>query len=165
MWTNKIPNQHAKWTSKVWICWHWLWLDGSDCGCDSGYIFFNWPVFYSLDGWTLHRKFLLLKATQPPLINVWQYSRYDRHLCFKLVIFQKFENLLKIRYILLYIWFDIMYMVFEYKINIRKLILWNFFTNTKENPQKWPKIQNNHLHEFFLFPDRFWNLFLVFIVI
>ena len=35
-----------------------------------GYIFFKWPVFYSPDGRTLCWKFLLLKATQPPLINI-----------------------------------------------------------------------------------------------
>ena len=108
---------------------------------------------FSVQQWLLSKMFethmwivTVLLAPTP----LWQYSRSDRHICFKLVIFQKFENLLKIRYILLYIWFDIMYMVFEYKINIRKLILWNFFKNTKENPQKWPKIQNNHLHQFFL---------------
>ena len=35
-----------------------------------GYIFYKWPLFYSPDGRTMRRKFSLLKATQPPLINV-----------------------------------------------------------------------------------------------
>ena len=38
-----------------------------------GYIFFKWPVFYSPDGRTLWQKFLLLKTTQPSLINVYVY--------------------------------------------------------------------------------------------
>ena len=37
---------------------------------EQGYIFFKRPVFYSPDGQSLRRKFLLLKATQPPQINV-----------------------------------------------------------------------------------------------
>ena len=35
-----------------------------------GYIFFKWPLFYSPRQWTLHRKLLRMKMTQPFLINV-----------------------------------------------------------------------------------------------
>ena len=60
------------------------------------------------------------------------------------------------------IWYHVYDSIRIYKI---ELSLWNYFKDIKENAKNGPKYKIIVYILIFLFSDRFWNFFLVFIVI